>query len=54
MNASYAIFVGYGRKGVTSRDRNDRSDDLALDNLRILGNIRENRYFHLGEDLMRQ
>ena len=38
VNTMYAKFLGYGRKGFTSRDRNVRDENLDLNNLRILGN----------------
>ena len=54
VNARYAAFVGDGRKGVASRDREARANDMALDKLRRLGDVRDARYFHLGEDFMRR
>ena len=42
------------RKVVAYIYRKARADDLSLNNLRIVGNGREARYFHLVEDFMRR
>ena len=46
--------MGDRSKGVTSRDRKVRADNLAIDKPRRLGNAREDQYFHIEEDFMRR
>ena len=46
--------MGDGSKGVTSRDRKVRADNLAIDKPRRLVKVREDQYFHLEEDFMRR
>ena len=54
VNKNYVIFMGRYTKALLSISIKERDEYLEICKLSILGNMREARYFHLGEDFMRR